>query len=178
MEDVLAIYEKPLSEREPVVCVDEKPVVLQRRCPPAAAHGGRDGLPGAIRVSAARHGQRFCGVQPKADGTLPNDCEPLLAASSPIIWWRSWPASPEADTIHLVLDNLSSHKPQGAGGPVRRKDRRPVVGAFHGALHPQTRQLAETGGIEISLFSRQCLGGGKESHRSEQLANASTGITK
>src|SRR5260370_6360594 len=28
MEDVLALYEKPLSEAEPVVCLDEKPVVL------------------------------------------------------------------------------------------------------------------------------------------------------
>ena len=31
MEDILAVYEKPLSEREPVVCVDEKPVVLHRK---------------------------------------------------------------------------------------------------------------------------------------------------
>jgi hypothetical protein len=30
MEDVLKIYEKPLSECEPVVCVDEKPVVLHK----------------------------------------------------------------------------------------------------------------------------------------------------
>ena len=30
MEDILAVYEKPLSEREPVVCVDEKPVVLHQ----------------------------------------------------------------------------------------------------------------------------------------------------
>ena len=28
MEDVLALYEKPLSEKEPVDCMDEKPVVL------------------------------------------------------------------------------------------------------------------------------------------------------
>src|ERR1035438_8848223 len=28
MEDVLALYEKPLSETEPVLCIDEKPVVL------------------------------------------------------------------------------------------------------------------------------------------------------
>ena len=28
MEDVLALYEKPWSEKEPVVCIDEKPVVL------------------------------------------------------------------------------------------------------------------------------------------------------
>jgi len=30
MEDILAVYEKPLSEQEPVVCVDEKPVVLHQ----------------------------------------------------------------------------------------------------------------------------------------------------
>ena len=31
MEDVLAVYEKPLSAREPVVCIDEKPVVCMRK---------------------------------------------------------------------------------------------------------------------------------------------------
>ena len=30
MEDVLAVYEKPLSVREPVVCIDDKPVVLHQ----------------------------------------------------------------------------------------------------------------------------------------------------
>ena len=30
MEDVLAVYEKPLSCVEPVVCVDEKPVTLHK----------------------------------------------------------------------------------------------------------------------------------------------------
>lgn len=37
MEDVLAVYEKPLSAEEPVVCVDEKPVVLHRDIRPARA---------------------------------------------------------------------------------------------------------------------------------------------
>ena len=35
MEDVLKLYEKPLAEREPVVCVDEKPVVLHEDTRPA-----------------------------------------------------------------------------------------------------------------------------------------------
>ena len=34
MEDILSVYEKPLSEREPVVCVDEKPVVLHQEVRP------------------------------------------------------------------------------------------------------------------------------------------------
>ena len=30
MEDVLKVYERPLSAEEPVVCVDEKPVTLHK----------------------------------------------------------------------------------------------------------------------------------------------------
>ena len=42
MEDILAVYEKPLSEREPVVCIDEKPVVLHADLrPPFAMRPGR-----------------------------------------------------------------------------------------------------------------------------------------
>jgi len=42
MEDVLKIYKKPLSEREPVVCVDEKPVVLHADVrPPRPMRPGR-----------------------------------------------------------------------------------------------------------------------------------------
>jgi hypothetical protein len=42
MEDILAVYEKPLNEREPVVCVDEKPVVLHQEVrPPQPMQPGR-----------------------------------------------------------------------------------------------------------------------------------------
>jgi len=35
MEDVLALYERPLLEREPMVCMDEKPIVLHADLRPA-----------------------------------------------------------------------------------------------------------------------------------------------
>jgi hypothetical protein len=42
MEDVLALYEKPLKEEDPVVCIDEKPVVLhQDTRAPSSARPGR-----------------------------------------------------------------------------------------------------------------------------------------
>src|SRR5665647_418808 len=80
MEDVLALYERPLSEKEPVVCVDEKPVVLHADVRPA-----RPMRPGQILRRDSEYkrcgtANVFCGVQPKAD------------------------------TIHLVMDNLSSHR--------------------------------------------------------------------
>jgi hypothetical protein len=37
MEEVLAVYEEPLSEQELVVCVDEKPTVLHQEVRPAVA---------------------------------------------------------------------------------------------------------------------------------------------
>jgi DDE superfamily endonuclease len=66
MEDVLAVYEKPLSAREPVVCIDEKPVVLHEEVrPPVAMQSGRV----ARRDAEYRRcgtANLFCGVQPKA----------------------------------------------------------------------------------------------------------------
>src|ERR1035438_3024732 len=106
MEDVLKIYEKPLSEREPVVCVDEKPVVLhadvrpprprqEPRCAPTAApprrgRCGRDGLPGVIRsTSGAGRPTSSAVSSPRPGGTLPNQLRTAPRRSSPITWWRS-----------------------------------------------------------------------------------------
>ncbi len=71
MEDILAVYEKRLSEQEPVVCVDEKPVVLRQEVRPGLAM-----KPGRV---ARRDGEYercgtanvFCGVQPKAGRYFP-----------------------------------------------------------------------------------------------------------
>src|ERR1700739_3209818 len=112
MKSILAVYEKPVSEREPVVCGDEKPGVLHR--PPQAMRPGRE---------ARRDGEYqrcgtanvFCGGQPKAGRYFPKVtahlCSPKFADSLLEVAIRY----PEADTIHLVLDNLSSHTRQALG---------------------------------------------------------------
>ena len=43
MEDVLETYEKPYNPREPVVCLDEKPVTLHADVRPASPARGVDG---------------------------------------------------------------------------------------------------------------------------------------
>ena len=109
MEDILAVYEKPLSDREPVVCMDEKPIVLHQEvhCPQAMRPGQvarRDG-----EYQRCGTANVFCGVQPKAGRyfpkVTPNRSSPEFADYLLDIAIRY----PEADTIHLVLDNLSSH---------------------------------------------------------------------
>src|SRR5512141_3095570 len=112
MEEVLAVYEKPLSEREPVVCVDEKPVVLHQEVRPVLAM-----KPGHV---ARRDGEYrrcgtanvFCVVEPKAgrhfskvtaSRSSPEFADYLLDVAA---------RYPRVDSIHLVMDNLSSHTRQ------------------------------------------------------------------
>jgi hypothetical protein len=92
MEDVLALYERPLSEREPVVCVDEKPVVLHADVRPP-----RPMRPGRIARRDSEYERRgtanvFCGVQPKAGRHFTKPTPNRSSPSSPITGWRSWPA--------------------------------------------------------------------------------------
>jgi hypothetical protein len=166
MEDVLAVYERPLSAREPVVCIDEKPVVLHEEVRPAVAM--RPGQVGRRDAEYRRCGTAnvFCGVQPKAgrhftkvtdNRSSPEFADYLLDIAT---------AYPEADTIHLIMDNLSSHT---------RKSVVQRFGAEAGdwlwnrfTVHLNQAEIA------ISLFSRQCLGrrriGDRASLRTETQA--------
>ena len=81
MEDVLAVYEQPFSEEEPVVCVDEKPVVLHADVrPPQPMRPGRI----ARRDSEyKREGTAKCLLRRGAESgpaLYPGYSEPLFAA--------------------------------------------------------------------------------------------------
>lgn len=158
MEDVLALYEKPLSEEEPVVCMDEKPVVLHGDIrPPIPMRPGR----------VARHdceykrcgtANVFCGVQPKAgrhftrvtrDRSSPEFADYLLQIAAHY---------PAADTIHLVMDNLNSHNRKAVVERFGETAGGWLWGRFTVHYTPKHGSWLNQAEIEISLFSRQCLG--------------------
>ena len=158
MEDVLAIYEKPLMEREPVIFVDEKPVVLHREVrPPLAMRPGK-----LLRRDSeyAREGTAnvFCGVQPKVGRYLlkvtPNRSSPEFADYLLDIAVRY----PEADTIHLILDNLSSHTRKAVVERFGEHDGGWLWDRFTVHYTPAHGSWLNQAGIAIGLFSRQCLG--------------------
>jgi len=158
MEDVLAIYEKPYNPAQPVVCLDEKPVTLHADLrPPIPA------APGRIAKRDDEY-QRcgtanvFCAVEPKAGRhfTLPTPdrSAPEFARAVDTLV-RCYPS---AQTIHLVMDNLDIHgrKPLTDYCGEQRGDalwKRLTV--HYTPKHGSWLNQAE---IEISLFSRQCLG--------------------
>jgi hypothetical protein len=158
MEDVLKLYEKPLSEQEPVVCIDEKPVVLHQdiRAPPEARPGRL-----ARRDYQYRRGGTanvFCGVEPKAGRHFPRPAPTRSAAEFADYLLEIIARCPDVRTIHLVLDNLNTH---------RRKALTERYGAKPGGLlwdrftvhyTPKHGSWLNQAGIEVSLLSRQCLG--------------------
>jgi DDE superfamily endonuclease len=158
MEDVLALYEKPYNAAEPVVCLDEKPVVLHRdlRGPTQA----QPQQPAKRDYEYERCGTAnvFCAVEPLAGRHFtwptPNRSGKQFAK----MLQRIAKAYPSARTIHLVLDNLSTH---ARSSLVRHLGTDPADELWsrftihHTPKHASWLNQAE---IEISIFARQCLG--------------------
>src|SRR6516164_8469227 len=107
MEEVLATYERPYDPAEPVVCLDEKPVTLHADVRPP-----QPPLPGKIAKRDSEYkrcgtANVFCAVEPKAGRHFTfatpdrSAFEFARVACELAIQYR------DADTIHLVLDNLN-----------------------------------------------------------------------
>ena len=158
MEDVLALYERPPSETEPVVCVDEKPVVLH-----ADVRRARPMRPGRILRRDSEYkrcatANVFCGIEPKA-GRHFTKATPTRSSPEFADYLLEIAASyPQADTIHLVMDNLSSHRRKAIVERFGEKIGGWLWNRFTVHYTPKHGSWLNQAEIEISLFSRQCLG--------------------
>ena len=158
MEDVLEVYEQPLSTQEPVVCVDEKPVTLHKDV--------RDPIPMKPGRVAKRDNEyercgtanAFCGVEPKA-GQHFTKITPTRSSPEFADFLRGIAHHyPEAQTIHLVMDNLSSHTRKAVVARFGEEKGRLLWDRFTVHYTPRHGSWLNQAEIEISLFSRQCLG--------------------
>jgi len=158
MEDVLEVYEKPLSAQQPVVCLDEKSVTL---------HGEvRDPLPrkpGSVAKRDYEYERRgtanvFCAVEPKAGvhwtRATPTRCAAELAEFIRLIVDQY----PDAETIHLVMDNLNTHCRKTLLDRFGPREGEALWNRFTVHYTPKHGSWLNQAEIEISLFSRQCLG--------------------
>ncbi len=146
MEDVLELYERPHNPRQPVVCLDEKPITLHADLrPPAAARPGRE----ARRDNEyERRGTAnvFCAVEPKAGRHFTFATPNRSALEFAQVAFEIALQYMQTETIHLVVDNLNIH---------RRKSLVDLLGTEFGSeiwdrftVHytPQAWQLAQPGG--------------------------------
>ena len=158
MEDVLETYEQTYDPKQPVVCLDEKPVTLHADVRPSSpAEPGRE----ARRDSEYERcgtANVFCAVEPKAGRHFTFPTPDRSAFEFAQVVFHLAIQYPEAATIHLVMDNLNIH---------RRKSLTDLYGAEVGGeiwdrftVHytPTHGSWLNQAEIEIGIFSRQCLG--------------------
>jgi len=158
MEDVLKTYEKPLSAKEPVVCVDEKSVTLHEdvRAPIPMKPGSvakRDN-----EYKRCGTANVFCGVEPKA-GVHFTKVTPTRSAPEFADFLQSVAGQyPEANTIHLIIDNLNTHQRKTVVDRFGDETGDALWKRFTVHYTPKHGSWLNQAEIEISLFSRQCLG--------------------
>ena len=158
MDDVLELYEKPHNPQEPVVCLDEKPVVLHDDVrPPTSA---KPGQPVKQDYEYKRCGTAniFCAVEPRAGRHFTWPTPNRSGKQFALVLDRLSKAYPNATTIHLVLDNLSTHSHRSLARTFGEAKADLLWSRFtihHTPKHASWLNQAE---IEISILARQCLG--------------------
>jgi hypothetical protein len=158
MEDVLEVYEKPHDPKEPVVCLDEKPVSLHAEVrPPSAAAPGRE----ARRDSEYERcgtANVFCAVEPKAGRHFTYATPDRSAVRFSQVVVDLAIQYPDADTIHLVMDNLNIHRRKSLTDLLGEQVGCEVWNRFTVHYTPRHGSWLNQPEIEIGLLSRQCLG--------------------
>jgi hypothetical protein len=158
MEDLLDLYELPENKREPVICIDERPVVLHD-----SVRQETTARPGKIARKDYEYkrcgtANVFCIVAPKSGQNLTyasvNRKRPAFAEAMK----RIAQANPRAKTIHVVMDNLNTHNEKSlveAFGARRGSRLWKRFTVHYTPPHASWLNQAEIG---ISLWSRECLG--------------------
>jgi hypothetical protein len=158
MEDVLAIYEKPYDPAQPVVCLDEKPISLHDdvRAPIPAKPGSvakrdneytRCGTANVFGVVEPKAGRHFTTATPNRSG-----------AEFAIMVKNVVEAYPTADTIHLVMDNLNIHCRKSLTDHFGEQKGGSIWDRLSVHYTPKHGSWLDQAEIELSLYSRQCLG--------------------
>jgi DDE superfamily endonuclease len=158
MEDVLETYEKPYNPKEPVVCLDEKPVSLHADVRPTSpAQPGRE-TRRDNEYERRGTASTFCVVEPKAGRHFTFATPDRSAFEFAQVACQLAMQYPEADTIHLVMDNLNTHCCKSLTDTFGMEMGTEIWDRFTVHYTPKHGSWLNQAEIEIGLFSRQCLG--------------------
>lgn len=158
MHDVLETYERPLHDRVPVVCLDEKLVELRKEVRPDRRTSKgiclrdygykRMGTANVFVVSEPKGGVHFARVTERR--TRLDFAETLSCIAS---------RYPKAHTIHLVMDNLNTHNEKSLIARYGDYEGRALWARFTPHYTPKHASWLNQAEIVIHLFSRTCLCG-------------------
>ena len=159
MENVLEIYERPLNSKEPVVCLDEKPIQLLKninstsRIPKPEKIGRRD-----YEYKRKGTAVAFCAIEPKKGRHFVTITKRRRAEEFAYFIREIGRKYPNAKKIHLITDNLNTHKEKSLLthlGPKRGANLWSRLEIHYTPKHASWLNQAET---QIGMYSKECLG--------------------
>jgi len=158
MEDVLRLYARPLDDDAPVICLDERPVVLH-----ASARAGTAMKPGRVAHADYEYVRRgtanvFCIVEPLTGRRLTYATARRKNRDFARALHRIAKKYPRASRIHLVVDNLSTHSQKACVDAFGDGRGRALWRRFTVHFTPKHASWLNAAEMEASLVSRQCLG--------------------
>lgn len=159
MEDVLEIYEKPYDPFEPVVCLDEKLVMLLGSSSSRKEYKDKNGIT-KQDYEYKRHGtaNAFCAIESKAGNHITQITNRRTKIDFAIFIKIIIDNYLNAKTIHLVMDNLNTHRESSLikhFGEVEGKRLWAKITPHYTPKHASWLNQAE---IEIGMFAKICLG--------------------
>lgn len=157
MEDVLELYARPYNAREPVVCLDEKSKQLL-----ADSRPGKAAQPGRTAVKDYEYVRKgtaniFVAVEPKAGERHTDVTERRTRTDYAAFVKQLDKRYPDADTIHLVQDNLNTHTADSLIIAFGKKEAERLMRRLRFHYTPKHASWLNMAEIEISALSRQCL---------------------
>jgi transposase len=158
MEDVLKTYERRYNPRNPVVCLDEKPITFHADVRPSTA-----AAPGREARQDNEYERRgtasvFCAVEPKAGRHFTFPTADRSAFQFAQVLFHLAMEYPQAKTIHLVMDNLNIHSRKSLTDFYGSKVGGEIWDRFTVHYTPKHGSWLNQAEIEIGLLARQCLG--------------------
>jgi transposase len=158
MEDVLELYARPTRKAEPVVCLDERPVVLHD-----SAREGSPMRPGKLAKKDYEYVRRgtanvFCIVEPRTGRRLTHATRNRTGAAFASALGKIAKRYRKARKIHLVLDNLSTHSEKSLRTALGDRVGLRLWKRFKVHFTPKHASWLNAAEIEASLVSRECLG--------------------
>lgn len=159
MEDVLEVYEKPYDPLEPVVCLDEKLVLLLGSTSNRKEYKDQNGITKQdyeyIRNGTANV---FCAIESKAGNHITQITDRRTKIDFAIFIKKIIDSYQNAKTIHIVMDNLNTHREASLiehFGEFEGKRLWAMITPHYTPKHASWLNQAE---IEIGIFTKMCLG--------------------
>jgi transposase len=158
MEDVLRIYKKPLNSFEPVVCLDEKPLVLNGEVRPLI-----QAKSGSIRKRDSEYkrlgtANAFIAVLPKAGIRHVQVTARRTAKDFAEFLNKIANKYRNAKRIYLIMDNLNTHKEKSLIDRYGKERGQKIWRRFKVHYTPPHGSWLNMAELELSVMSRQAIG--------------------